>query len=227
VLKAIAADIPFDEFSIRQMAGDMLPNASNDDLVATGFRRNTMLNEKGGIDSLEFSFHAMTVRVATTGLVWMGLTTGCAQCHTHKHDPITHRDYYAMMAIMNNANEVEQEIDAGQLAERRREIEAEILVREDRWIDTNFAEKVAEATVDATSDSVRTAYRTLIPRSLLTRWISGCRRVRTNRSSMCRANSRPQTARLARRYVGVLGRRVRAHADGRSKRTGTLDGQRS
>lgn len=159
VLKAIAADMPFDEFSIRQLAGDMLPNASNDDLVATGFHRNTMLNEEGGIDPLEFRFHAMTDRVATTGLVWMGLTTGCAQCHAHKYDPITHRDYYAMMAIMNNADEVEQEIDAGQLAERRREIEAEILVHEDRWIDTNFAEKDVEATVDATGDSVRTAYQ--------------------------------------------------------------------
>jgi hypothetical protein len=163
VLKAIAADMPFDEFSIRQLAGDMLPNASNDDLVATGFHRNTMLNEEGGIDPLEFRFHAMTDRVATTGLVWMGLTTGCAQCHTHKYDPITHRDYYAMMAIMNNADEVEQEIDAGQLAERRRAIEAEIHGQEERWIDSHFAEKSAAATSDvqseSASDSIPAAYK--------------------------------------------------------------------
>lgn len=139
VLNAISADTPYDQFSIEQLAGDMLPDASTNNIIATGFHRNTMLNEEGGIDPLEFRFHAMTDRVATTGLVWMGLTTGCAQCHTHKYDPITHRDYYAMMAIMNNADEIEHEVDAGQLAEDRESIENEIRTREDAWITDAFA----------------------------------------------------------------------------------------
>ena len=66
-----------------------------------------MLNEEGGIDPLEFRYHAMADRVATTGTTWLGLTTGCAQCHTHKFDPITHEDYFGMMAYMNNADEPE------------------------------------------------------------------------------------------------------------------------
>jgi len=140
VLCAIAEDMPFDEFSIRQLAGDMLPNASNDDAIATGFHRNTMLNEEGGIDPLEYRFHAMTDRVATTGLVWMGITSGCAQCHTHKYDPITHTDYYAMFALLNNADEPEMEVDAGFLAEQRQRIQSEIRKLEDEWIHANLTD---------------------------------------------------------------------------------------
>ncbi|MEM9366762.1 MAG: PSD1 and planctomycete cytochrome C domain-containing protein [Planctomycetota bacterium] len=105
VIRAINGDLPFDEFTVQQIAGDMLPHATVDQRVATGFHRNTMLNEEGGIDPLEYRFHAMTDRVATTGTTWLGLTTGCAQCHTHKYDPITHEDYYGMMAYLDNADE--------------------------------------------------------------------------------------------------------------------------
>jgi hypothetical protein len=78
VIRALNADMPFDEFTIQQLAGDMLPDATTDQLIATGFHRNTMLNEEGGIDPLEFRFYAMTDRVATTATTWMGLTMGCA-----------------------------------------------------------------------------------------------------------------------------------------------------
>ncbi|MEP3482247.1 MAG: PSD1 and planctomycete cytochrome C domain-containing protein [Fuerstiella sp.] len=105
VIQAINSDMPFDQFTIEQIAGDMLPHPTASQIVATGFHRNTMLNEEGGIDPLEFRFHAMTDRVATTGTTWLGLTTGCAQCHTHKYDPITHVDYFGMMAFLNNADE--------------------------------------------------------------------------------------------------------------------------
>ena len=105
VIRALNADMPFDQFTVEQIAGDMLPNATADQRTATGFHRNTMLNEEGGIDPLEFRFHAMTDRVATTGTVFLGLTLGCAQCHTHKFDPVTHRDYYRLMAFLNNADE--------------------------------------------------------------------------------------------------------------------------
>jgi len=110
VIDALNADMPFDQFTIEQLAGDMLPNATQSQRIATGFHRNTMLNEEGGIDPLEFRFHAMTDRVATTGTTWLGLTTGCAQCHTHKYDPITHRDYYQLMAFLNNADEPSLEL---------------------------------------------------------------------------------------------------------------------
>ena len=105
VIQAIAADMPYDQFSIEQLAGDMLPGATNQQRIATGFHRNTMINEEGGIDPLEYRFYAIVDRVATTGTAWLGLTTGCAQCHTHKYDPITHTDYFALFALMNQTDE--------------------------------------------------------------------------------------------------------------------------
>jgi hypothetical protein len=105
VVKALNDDMPFDQFSIKQIAGDMLPNASAEDLIATGFHRNTMLNEEGGIDPNEYRFYAMVDRVGVTGTAWMGLTLNCCQCHTHKYDPILHTDYYSVMALLNNADE--------------------------------------------------------------------------------------------------------------------------
>lgn len=107
VIKALNADMPFDQFTIKQLAGDMLPNPTQDDLIATGFHRNTMLNEEGGIDPLEFRYLAMVDRVATTGTTWLGLTTECSQCHDHKYDPISHREYFGLMAFLNNADEPE------------------------------------------------------------------------------------------------------------------------
>ena len=126
VINAINADVPYDQFTIEQLAGDMLPDASIDQRIATGFHRNTMLNEEGGIDPLEFRFYAMTDRVSTTATTWLGLTLGCAQCHTHKYDPITHRDYYGFFALLNNADEPEMEIVRPTLASRRVEIQREI-----------------------------------------------------------------------------------------------------
>lgn len=126
VINAINADLPFDQFTIEQLAGDMLPGANLDQRIATGFHRNTMLNEEGGIDPLEFRFYAMTDRVATTATTWMGLTLGCAQCHTHKYDPITHRDYYGFFALLNNADEPEMEIVRPDLAAKRIELQQQI-----------------------------------------------------------------------------------------------------
>ena len=110
VIKSLNADMPYDQFTIEQLAGDMLPNATLDQRIATGFHRNTMLNEEGGIDPLEYRFYAMVDRVATTGTVWLGLTANCAQCHTHKYDPILHTEYYGLMALLNNADEPDQPI---------------------------------------------------------------------------------------------------------------------
>ncbi len=107
VVKALNAGMPFDEFTIEQLAGDLLPSATTDQRIATGFHRNTMLNEEGGIDAQEYRFLSIVDRVAVTGATWFGLTVQCAQCHTHKYDPITQRDYYALMAFLNNADEPE------------------------------------------------------------------------------------------------------------------------
>ncbi len=126
VVRALNADLPYDRFTIEQIAGDMLPDPTTDQLVATGFHRNTMLNEEGGIDPLEFRYHAMVDRVATTGSVWMGLTTGCAQCHTHKFDPVTHTDYFALFALLNNADEPEIEVPDPALLAQREKLAAQI-----------------------------------------------------------------------------------------------------
>ncbi|QDT63015.1 PSD1 and planctomycete cytochrome C domain-containing protein [Calycomorphotria hydatis] len=126
VINALNADMPYDQFTIEQLAGDMLPNPSPDQLIATGFHRNTMLNEEGGIDPQEFRYYAVVDRVATTGTVWLGLTTGCAQCHTHKYDPITHTDYYRLMALLNNADEPEYRVPDEAIIARQQEAEQQI-----------------------------------------------------------------------------------------------------
>lgn len=130
VIRAINADMPFDQFTIEQIAGDMLPNATAEQRVATGFHRNTMLNEEGGIDPQEFRFYSLVDRVNTTATIWLGLTLGCAQCHTHKFDPLTHREYYQMMAFLNNADEPDFDVPDPAIASRRQEFEAKIAERE-------------------------------------------------------------------------------------------------
>ena len=126
VIRALNEDMPFDQFTIRQLAGDMLPGATKADRVATGFHRNTMLNEEGGIDPLEYRYYATVDRLNTTGTAWMGLTVGCAQCHSHKYDPIQQREYYQLMAFLNNADEPEMEVADPNIAERRAELERKI-----------------------------------------------------------------------------------------------------
>jgi hypothetical protein len=119
LIRSLNADMPYDQFTIAQLAGDMLPQATEEQVLATGFHRNTMLNEEGGIDPLEFRFHAMTDRVATTGSTWLGLTTGCAQCHTHKYDPILHTEYFQLMAFLNNTEEPTHFLTVNETAEQK------------------------------------------------------------------------------------------------------------
>ncbi len=129
VIKSLNEDMPFDRFSVLQLAGDLVPDAGVEGRVATGFHRNTMVNEEGGIDPLEFRFHAVTDRVGTTGATWLGLTLQCAQCHTHKYDPILHTEYYSVMAFLDNADELDMELPDAKLDERRKKREAELAGR--------------------------------------------------------------------------------------------------
>ncbi|MFT5496798.1 MAG: mono/diheme cytochrome c family protein [Kiritimatiellia bacterium] len=130
VIQALNDDMPYDQFSIEQLAGDMLPEATVAQRVATGFHRNTMLNEEGGIDPLEYRFYAMVDRVATTGTIWMGLTVGCAQCHTHKYDPLAHSDYYNLMALLNNADEPDFAVTDAAFEQRLQAYEERLSVEE-------------------------------------------------------------------------------------------------
>jgi len=105
VVRALNADMPYDEFVIKQIAGDMLPGATQDDRVATGFLRNSMINEEGGVDPEQFRMEAMYDRMDAIGKSVLGLTIQCAQCHFHKYDPVSHTDYYRMFAFLNNSHE--------------------------------------------------------------------------------------------------------------------------
>ena len=105
VIDAINRDLPFDQFSVHQLAGDMLPTATPRQIVATGFHRNTLINQEGGTNDEEFRVESVVDRVNTTGSVFLGLTVGCAQCHKHKYDPITQRDFYRLFAIFNNTED--------------------------------------------------------------------------------------------------------------------------
>jgi len=102
VIDALNRDMPFKEFTIEQIAGDMLPNPTTEQLIATGFHRNTMLNQEGGVDHEEYRFYSLIDRVNTTASVWLGLTLGCAQCHNHKFDPLTQKNYYQFLAFFDN-----------------------------------------------------------------------------------------------------------------------------
>jgi hypothetical protein len=107
VIDAINRDMPFDEFTIEQLAGDLLPEATLEQKVATGFHRNTLTNKEGGVDQEEFRVAAVVDRVNTTSTVWLGLTLGCAQCHSHKYDPLLMHEFYGMFAFFNQGQEID------------------------------------------------------------------------------------------------------------------------
>ena len=130
VVKAINDDLPYDQFVIKQLAGDLLPNATQEDIVATGFLRNSMVNEEGGIDPEQFRMEAMFDRMEAIGKSVLGLTIQCAQCHNHKFDPILQEDYYKLFAFLNNDHEsqrvvysTEQQMLVANLSRQMRDIE--------------------------------------------------------------------------------------------------------
>lgn len=107
VIDAINADMPFDRFTIEQLAGDLLPHATVKQRVGAGFHRNTLKNTEAGADRELNRTKEVVDRVNTTGTAWMGLTVGCAECHDHKHDPISQREFYSLYSLFNNTEEVD------------------------------------------------------------------------------------------------------------------------
>jgi hypothetical protein len=139
VIDAFNANLPFDQFTIEQLAGDLLPNPTSEQLVATAFNRNTMTNTEGGTDDEEFRVAAVKDRVDTTMDVWMGLTVGCAKCHSHKFDPVTQAEYYRLFAIFNQTADNDQPDESPTLsfpspeaARQREAIDAQIAVLQKR-----------------------------------------------------------------------------------------------
>ncbi|MFM7184096.1 MAG: PSD1 and planctomycete cytochrome C domain-containing protein [Planctomycetota bacterium] len=113
VIRAFNANMPFDAFTVKQLAGDLLPDASRDDIVATGFNRNHRINGEQGSIAAEWLVETIVDRVESTGQTWMGLTVGCCRCHDHKYDPISQREFYSLYAFFNSMDE------SGMLAENR------------------------------------------------------------------------------------------------------------
>jgi muconolactone delta-isomerase len=133
VIDAYNCDMPFDRFTREQIAGDLLDDPTLDQLIATGFHRNTKVNDEGGTDDEEFRSLAVIDRVNTTMEVWMGLTAGCAQCHTHKYDPLYHQEYFELYAFFNQTADADRNDEQPKIpaptpeqAARIGELEAEI-----------------------------------------------------------------------------------------------------
>jgi mono/diheme cytochrome c family protein len=131
VIDALNKDIPYDQFVVEQIAGDRLPDASQDQIVATGFLRNSMINEEGGVDPEQFRMDAMFDRMDCIGKGVLGLTIQCAQCHDHKYDPLKQEDYYRMFACLNNDHEAqrivyspEEQMKVANLSREMKDLEA-------------------------------------------------------------------------------------------------------
>jgi hypothetical protein len=145
VIRALNANMPFDQFTIEQLAGDLLPNPTQDQLIATAFHRNTMTQNEGGTSDEEFRSAAIVDRVNTTYAVWMGTTMACAQCHTHKYDPLTHKEYFQSYAFFNQSADADRKdesplhlFDTPELLKEKQQIKTELAA-----IETKFAKPEA------------------------------------------------------------------------------------
>ena len=137
VIKSFNQDKPFDQFTIEQIGGDLLPNATIDQKIATGFLRNSMLNEEAAVEPEQFRVEGLIDRVDAVGKAFLGLTVNCAQCHTHKFDPIKHDEYYKFYAFLNQDEEPEMEVPTAAETKKRNEILARIAKLEDDLLAKN------------------------------------------------------------------------------------------
>jgi mono/diheme cytochrome c family protein len=164
VIDAFNRDLPFDQFTIAQLAGDLLPHATQNQRVATGFHRNTQINEEGGIDLEQFRVDAVVDRVNTTGSVWLGLTVGCCQCHDHKFDPISQREYYQLFAFLNNVDEPTLDLATPEQARRRSEVKPLLTAREARLRTVEHA--ITDERIIAWEGKLTPAIRATLPPDL-------------------------------------------------------------
>src|SRR2546425_47731 len=136
--------MPYDEFAIEQLAGDLLPNPTLQQRIATGFLRNSMLNQEGGIEPEQFRVEALIDRVDTLGKAFLGLTVNCCQCHKHKYDPFEQRQYYQLYAFLNNDDEAFVEVPTKNEEQQRQEILDKVGALKEQGLrdTTNFDERV-------------------------------------------------------------------------------------
>ncbi len=142
VINALNKDLPYSRFITEQIAGDLLPNATQDQLVATGFLRNSMINEEGGVDPEQFRMEAMYDRIDAVGKSVLGLTIACAQCHNHKFDPLLQEEYYRIFAFLNNTHEStaavytpQQQMQRANILEKVKAIESDLQHRNPNWLE--------------------------------------------------------------------------------------------
>ena len=145
VISAVNRDLPFDQFTIEQLAGDLLPNPTLEQKIATGFLRNSMLNQEGGIEPEQFRTEAMIDRVDAVGRAWLGLTIACAQCHNHKFDPLAQQEYYQLYAFLNNDDEPFLEVPTKEQQTKRDQLREKIHASEEQAMKTttNLAGRMA------------------------------------------------------------------------------------
>jgi hypothetical protein len=134
VIDALNKNLPFDQFTVQQLAGDLLPSPSQDQLIATAFHRNTLTNDEGGTDDEEFRVVAVVDRVNTTMQVWMGITMGCAQCHDHKYDALSQEEYFRLFAIFNQSEDSDKSDNRPTLATPTAEQQAQKARLEDQLV---------------------------------------------------------------------------------------------
>ena len=163
VIRALNDDLPYDQFIIQQIAGDLLPEASQDHHLATGFLRNSMLNEEGGIDPEQFRMEAMFDRMDAIGKSILGLTIQCAQCHDHKYDPLAQLDYYRLFAFINNSHEANIAVYSPTDQLRRAEILARIDEIEDELKHQNPEWKERLAEWEETVSETQSNWQSVIP----------------------------------------------------------------
>jgi hypothetical protein len=157
VINAFNRDLPFDQFTREQLAGDLLPNPTLDQRVATGFLRNSMMNQEGGIEPEQFRIDAMIDRMDAVGRAWLGLTIACCQCHNHKFDPISQKEYYQLFSFLNNDDEPAIEVPTLEQQKKRDEVRAAVRRLEDKAMaeTTNLVERMAaweKSIADAAGD---------------------------------------------------------------------------
>jgi hypothetical protein len=162
VIDAFNRDLPFDQFTIEQLAGDMLPNPTRDQLIATAFHRNTMTNTEGGTDDEEFRIAAVIDRLNTTYEVWQATTMACVQCHSHPYDPIRHEDFYRSFDYFNQAQDGDLDTEVPRLATFPRP-EAERVREIIGFINGLQSESIVDTTTDLETQIRQALFPTLLP----------------------------------------------------------------